>query len=75
MLLPTADIANALLTTLPGHLAQVFGAELADGDLLGAVGLPVAAATGLASIAGGFELISIENAIGQIGADFSALLP
>ncbi|MGH3530560.1 MAG: PE-PPE domain-containing protein, partial [Mycobacterium sp.] len=75
VLLPTADIANALLTTLPADMAQLFVAELSGGDLLDAVGLPIAAAVGLTSVAAGFELISIENAIGQISADFSAIMP
>lgn len=74
VLLPTADIANALLTTLPTYSAQIFLSELMDGNLLDAVGLPIAATVGLGSVAAGFELISIENAIAEISADWSGIL-
>lgn len=73
VLLPTADIANALLTTLPAYSAQIFLSELQDGNVLDAIGLPVAASVGLASVAAGFELISIENAVAEISADWSGI--
>lgn len=75
VLLPTADIANALFITLPSYMVQVFVAELSEGDILNAIGLPVAAAMGLGSLALGFELISIQNAISEITADFAAIMP
>jgi hypothetical protein len=74
VLLPTADIANGLLTTLPADSAEIFVSELQHGDLLDALGLPIAATLGLGSLAAGFELISIENAIAEINADLSSIM-
>jgi hypothetical protein len=72
-LLPTADIANALLTTLPAYEATLFSDGLDDGDLLAALGDPLAANTGLTTMALGFEAISIFNAVSDIGDEFSGL--
>jgi hypothetical protein len=46
-LLPVADTVTALLTTLPAIGASFIADQLADGDLLGAIGEPIAALTGL----------------------------
>jgi hypothetical protein len=73
VLLPTADIANALLTTLPANSVQIFLSELGQGNLLDAVGLPIAASVGLTSLGAGFELISIENALAEISAELSSV--
>jgi hypothetical protein len=67
-LLPTADIANALVTTLPAEDATVFAYELGQGDLLDAIGLPIAADFGIGSLAGLFELATVGE-----GAAFAAL--
>ncbi|MGH3562276.1 MAG: PE-PPE domain-containing protein, partial [Mycobacterium sp.] len=72
-LLPTADIVNALITTLPAFDISLFFHELMTGDLLDAVGLPVAATVGLTTIAIGFELFPIANALADISADLGAL--
>lgn len=74
-LLPTADLLNALLTTAPAYAATVFADELAAGDPLDAIGLPIAGLFGLGSIAFGFEYIVIEGAAAQIAADFQGLIP
>ncbi len=74
LLLPTADIANALLTTLPVSAAEIFLGELQDGNLLDALGLPIAATIGLGSLAAGFEIISIQHAIAGVSASLSGLL-
>ena len=62
-LLPTADIANMLLTSVPSYDINLFltGVEqMGDGDLTGglvyALGAPIAADTALLTLAGGFEL-------------------
>jgi|GEM_PF-511376 len=52
-LLPTADIANALLTTVPAYDLGLFIDNL--GDPLNAIGLPIAADTALVTLAAGFE--------------------
>jgi hypothetical protein len=63
-LLPTADIANALLTSVPAYDASLFLASLSDP--INAIGLPIAADIGLATLLGGIEFDVINNAIGSI---------
>jgi PE-PPE domain len=72
-LLPLADIGNALLTSLPAYDLSLFTDNLSNGDLLDAIGLPIAANTGMETLFAGFGLAVIENAASQITADFSGL--
>jgi hypothetical protein len=72
-LLPLADIGNALLTSLPAYDLSLFTDNLSNGDLLDAIGLPIAANTGMETLVAGFGLAVIENAASQISADFSGL--
>jgi hypothetical protein len=72
-LLPTADIINALVTSVPAYDATLFADNLAAGDLLDALGLPIAADTAIGTLAAGFEVEIITTAIGQIQADFAGL--
>jgi hypothetical protein len=72
-LLPTADIINSLVTTLPAYAATLFAQELASGDLLNAIGLPLAASTGLVTMAAGFEFMVMSSALSSIQADFADL--
>ncbi|MEZ0384494.1 PE-PPE domain-containing protein [Mycobacterium sp. pW045] len=46
-LLPAADAINALFTSLPAYAANIFVDQLEAGNLLDAIGLPLAAYTGL----------------------------
>ncbi|MEB3023093.1 PE-PPE domain-containing protein [[Mycobacterium] crassicus] len=69
----TGDILNALTTTLPAAMAQVFFSELSQGNLLDAIGLPLAAASGLGALAAGFELVGIMHATSQIQAEWAGL--
>jgi hypothetical protein len=69
-LLPTADIANFLVTTLPSYDVNLFltGIErMADGDptggLIYALGAPVSADVALFTLAGGFELEVLLRAV------------
>ncbi len=69
VLLPTADIANALVTSMPSYDFNLFltGIEQAvggdpTGGLVYAFGAPIAADTALLTLAGGFELEVIANA-------------
>jgi len=71
VLLPTADIANALVTVLPAYDVNLFlsGVQQAiSGDPVGgltyAFGAPIAANVGLTTFAGGIELLVILNATG-----------
>ncbi|MBW0015412.1 PE-PPE domain-containing protein [Mycobacterium sp.] len=68
-LLPTADIANAMATSVPSYDVNLFlngiGQAISGdptGGLIYAFGAPVAADVGLATIAGGFELRVIYGA-------------
>lgn len=72
-LLPTADIINSLITTLPAYSASLFFNELMSGDLVGAIGMPLAATTGLVTMAAGFEVEVLMNAFSSISADFADL--
>lgn len=73
VLLPTADIANALVTTLPAYDLSLVADGLEDGDLAAAVFDPLAADTGLVPLALGFEAISIANAAGDVAGEFDGL--
>jgi hypothetical protein len=72
-LLPTADIINALVTSMPAYDLSLFSTNLASGDLLDAVGLPFAADTALLTLAAGFEVEVIQNAASEISAAFANL--
>ncbi len=72
-LLPTTDILNALVTSLPAYDYSLFTDNLATGDLADAFGLPVAANTAIGTLAAGFEFEIISTALGQITADFPGL--
>lgn len=74
-LLPTADIANALLTSIPAYDVSLALDSLQAGDLVDAVGLPIAADTGLATLAGGFEFTVVSSAAQTIADGLTALIP
>jgi hypothetical protein len=72
-LLPTSDIATALAVSLPSYDINLFLngiIQAVNGDpvggLVNAFGNPIAADVGLTTLAGGFELISIENSLDTI---------
>jgi hypothetical protein len=72
-LLPTADIANALLTSIPAYDISLFTENLQAGDLLDALGLPLAANTALGTLTAGFEFSIISDAVSQISTDLMSL--
>jgi hypothetical protein len=72
-LLPTADIVNSLLTSVPAYDFSLFSDNLATGDLTDALGLPIAADTAIGTLAAGFEYEILSSAISQAAADFSGL--
>ncbi len=72
-LLPTADIFNALLTSVPAYDATLFADNLATGDLTDAFGLPIAANTALDTLAAGFEVEVLQHASDAIQATLSGL--
>ena len=72
-LLPTADVANAIVTSVPSYDLNLFldGVEqVVNGDPVGglvyAFGAPVAADTALATLFGGFELRVLQHAATSI---------
>ncbi len=79
-LLPTADIANALLTSIPSYDVNLFLdgiAQAVNGDplgLLNAIGDPIAADAALATIVGGVEALVLSDAAQSIAEDFASLL-
>ncbi|BBZ50074.1 PE-PPE domain-containing protein [Mycobacterium heidelbergense] len=72
-LLPTADIATAVAVSLPSYdvnlflngITQAINGQPIQG-LINAFGNPIAANVGLTTLAGGFELITLENAADTI---------
>ena len=72
-LLPTADIINSLVTSLPAWETSIFTDNLSSGDLLDALGLPIAGTTAIVTLAAGFEYEILSTAISQAAADFSGL--
>jgi PE-PPE domain len=72
-LLPLADIGNALLTSLPAYDLSLFTTNLSNGDLLDAIGLPIAADTGMGTLFAGFATGVVATAVTQITGDFSGL--
>jgi PE-PPE domain len=72
-LLPLADIGNALLTSLPAYDLSLFATNLSNGDLLDAIGLPIAADTGMGTLFAGFALAVVDHAVTEITGDFSGL--
>ncbi|WP_407684917.1 PE-PPE domain-containing protein [Mycobacterium sp. HUMS_1102779] len=71
-LLPTADIATAVVVSLPSYDLNLFLngiTQAINGNPMGlvnAIGDPIAADTGLVTLAGGFEFINFENALQTI---------
>lgn len=71
--LPTADIANAVVTSMPSYDVNLFldGVEqVIDGNVTGgltyALGAPLAANTAILTLAGGFEVIVLLNTVEAI---------
>ena len=73
LLLPTTDILNSLVTSLPAWETSIFTDTLSSGDFLDALGLPVAGTAAIGTLAAGFEISIIQDAASQIAADFSGL--
>jgi hypothetical protein len=58
-LLPLADTVNTLTTTLPAYDATLFVQELTSGNLLDAIGMPIAADFGLVPVLALFGIAGI----------------
>jgi hypothetical protein len=68
-----ADIVNSLVTSLPAYDLSLFTDNLSNGDLLDAIGLPIAADTGIGTLFAGFAVAVIDHAVSEISGDFSGL--
>ena len=75
VLLPTADIATSMVTSLPAYNAALFTQQLAQGNLVNAIGLPIAADVGLATVAGAVEFLVLTEAVVNTLKDIQALIP
>ncbi|MCV7378184.1 PE family protein [Mycobacterium alsense] len=75
VLLPTADIGLSLATDLPLYDAQLFVSQLAQGNLVNAIGYPIAADVGLATVAGGVEGLVLLSALSSNIKDIQSLIP
>jgi PE-PPE domain/PE family len=74
-LLPTADVANALVTSLPAYDLTLFAAGLQSGNLLEAIGQPIATDTFLIPLAGAFELFAVIGQAETVISDLGSLVP
>jgi len=74
-LLPIADTINALTTTLPAFDASLFTDQLAAGDLLGAIGDPIAADFAVVPFAISLGVGPIVDAVEGTVLNFANLIP
>jgi hypothetical protein len=74
-LLPTADLINSLVTTIPGYDASIFVENLKACNVLDAVGLPIAADTGSVSMGALLEISVVADAATTPISDLASLIP
>lgn len=74
-LVPTADVANALLTTLPNYDLTLFLNGLEAGNVVDAIGYPIAADEALVPLAGLIDFAAIANAAQTVASDLAGLIP
>ncbi|ORW46977.1 PE family protein [Mycobacterium paraense] len=75
VVLPTADIGYSLATELPFYDSELFLSQLAQGNLINAIGYPIAADVGLGTVAGGVEALTIVSALASNVKDIQSLIP
>ncbi len=75
VLLPTTDIALGLVTSVPVYDATLFVDQLLAGNLINAIGYPIAADVGLATVAAMTEFIAVAEAAVNNIRDVVSLLP
>jgi hypothetical protein len=75
VLLPAADTALAFATTLPLYDSQLFLEQLVQGNIINAIGYPIAADVGLVTIAGIVQFLVISKAISENIQAIEALIP
>lgn len=72
-LLPTADFASALLASVPAYDVSLFLGNLANP--IDAIGLPIAAETGLVTLVASFEFDFLMGAAAHIATSLMGLIP
>jgi hypothetical protein len=75
ILLPTADVANALLTSLPAYDLTLFAAGLQSGNLLEAIGQPIATDTYLIPLGFAFEAFAVIGQVQSVISDLESVIP
>jgi hypothetical protein len=75
VLLPTVDTALGFVTTIPAYDATLFVSQLLQGNLINAIGYPIAADVGLATVAGLVEFAVIGSAVSTTIRDIESLIP
>jgi hypothetical protein len=75
VLLPTADIGLAAITSVPAYDASLFVSGLEAGNILAALGDPIAADLGLIPMAALVELGTIAEAAETTVSDLASLIP
>ena len=75
VLLPTADIALAAITSIPAYDASLFVTGLQAGNLLNAVGDPVAADLGLGTFGVGLEALVLLDPVQTTISGLAGLIP
>ncbi|MCV7090638.1 PE family protein [Mycobacterium interjectum] len=75
VVLPTADIGYSLATELPFYDSELFLSQLGQGNLINAIGYPIAADVGLGTVAGGVEFLTIVSALSSNVKDIESLIP
>jgi hypothetical protein len=71
----TENIAHSLFITLPAYDANLFTEALQSGDLLGAIGNPIAAELGMGTVLGYVEATVLANETLNNLFDLSGLIP
>jgi hypothetical protein len=74
-LLPTADVITAVLVTLPTYDLNLVAEGLQSGNLLEAIGQPIASDTYLLQLAAGFEIFSVIDQVTTVIGDLSSIVP
>jgi PE-PPE domain/PE family len=75
VLLPTTDIGYSLATTLPFYDTELFLSQLGQGNLVNAIGYPIAADVGLGTVAGGVEFLTVVSALSDNVKDIQSIIP
>ncbi|WP_158019191.1 PE family protein [Mycobacterium basiliense] len=75
VLLPLADIGTAFAITMPTYDTSLFVDQLVQGNLINALGYPIAADVGLTTIAGGVVALVVLGTLQSNISDLQSLIP